>query len=177
MDPAPGSGCAIKACAGSFCYPRDIRWRAWPDRRPAFHTRQDTQDTQRSPHDRNGVATFRIGEVRPGRALPLLRGLGVREHGGNEPCSSTLPPLAPIHSGSSITKPQREFTSVRPVGLALACGAVMVGRSWACSRLGAPRHHRRGAPRREQETAAQNRPGHLAIVLPLTSMAQDKGCG
>jgi hypothetical protein len=78
----------------------------------------------------NGVSTFRIGEVQPGRALPILRGLGVREHGGNEPCSLTHPPLSSIHGGSWITKPQREFTCVRPVGLSPACGSVMVRCSW-----------------------------------------------
>jgi hypothetical protein len=28
--------------------------------------------------DHSGVATFRMGELRPGRALPILRGHGVR---------------------------------------------------------------------------------------------------
>ena len=35
--------------------------------------------------DHSGVSTFRIGEVQPGRALPILRGLGVLDYGGNEP--------------------------------------------------------------------------------------------
>ena len=35
--------------------------------------------------DHSGVSTFRISEVQPGRALPILRGLGVLDSGGNEP--------------------------------------------------------------------------------------------
>jgi hypothetical protein len=96
--------------------------------------------------DLNGVATFRIGEVRPGRALPILRGLGVHEHGGNEPCSLTHPPLAPIHGGFWMTKPHREFTCVRPFGLSRACGSVMVGCSWADALGFAPRRYQRRTP-------------------------------
>ncbi len=81
--------------------------------------------------DLNGVSTFRIGEVQPGRALPLLRSLGVHEQGGNAPCPLAQPPLASIHGGSSMTKPQQEFTHVRPSGFSLACGTVMAWRSWA----------------------------------------------
>ena len=99
-----------------------------------------------SVEDLNGVSTFRIGEVRPGRALPILRGLGVREHGGNEPCPLTHPPLASIHGGSSMTKPQREFNCVRPFGLSLACGSVMVGCSWASALGFAPRRCQQRTP-------------------------------
>ena len=94
----------------------------------------------------SGVSTFRIGEVRPGGALPILRGLGVREHGGNEPCPLTHPPLSSIHGGSSMTKPQEEFTCVRPFGLSLACGSMMVGCSWAYALGFGPRRYQRRTP-------------------------------
>ncbi len=93
-----------------------------------------------------GVTTFRIGEVRPGRALPILRGLGVREHGGNEPSPLTHPPPQAIHGGASMTKPPQEFTCVRPSGFSLACGATMARRSWALALGFAPRCYQRRTP-------------------------------
>src|SRR5215210_6663173 len=35
--------------------------------------------------DHTGFSSFRIGEVQPWWALPILRGLGVLDYGGNEP--------------------------------------------------------------------------------------------
>jgi hypothetical protein len=43
----------------------------------------------------------------------------------------THPPPQAIHGGSSMTKPQWEFTRVRPSGFSLACGILMAGCSWA----------------------------------------------
>lgn len=97
-----------------------------------------------------GRATFRLKALRPGRALPILRGLGIHRHGGNEPHLYN-PSASYYHPRRfSMTKPRQAFTRVRPSGLSLACGAVMAQRAWAFPLGCAPRHYQRRTPGWEQ---------------------------
>ncbi len=101
--------CRIQQVMEQQCCWFPLPFGDWPSLLGMSCSRWGSRRSLRSAYlgeDLNGVFTFRIGEVRPGRALPILRGLGVHEHGGNEPCPLSHPPLSSIDGGSSITKPQ-----------------------------------------------------------------------
>ena len=91
------------------------------------------------PHrtsDLDGVSTFHLREMRPGRAPPLPRGGGAHSAGPYSPavtCRFSAASPAPQRNfpspGFDITRHHRGFTHVRPSGLPLTCNLRMERRS------------------------------------------------